>query len=71
MKELGIDYNEGIIIQLSFEEKQNLKQKIEKALNLSTSDEFQSLGFESQRNVISSIRYNLSESDVTLSKNLD
>jgi hypothetical protein len=38
LKDLGIDYNEGIIIQLSLKEKSELKSKIEKVLNLSDSD---------------------------------
>lgn len=64
LKEMMIDFNEGIIIQLNLEDKLNLKDKIKKALDsrqlIGNDDEIDRSSKKAHR----AVKFNLSENDV-------
>ena len=63
LKELMLDFNEGIIIKMNLEEKINLRDKIELAIK--NREEIRN---KPRNSALNSLQHNLSESNVRLGK---
>ena len=65
LKDLEMDFNEGVIIKMNLEEKISLRDKIELVMKNQTEMRNQA---QSSNKAISSLKHNLSETNVSLGK---